>query len=255
MTELASDATDPAPDLPSDPPSDDLPSDPPSAELPSTSPSGEPTHDHLGRPLHLGHLGEHDVPPPHELSTVDHFDALVDRLFDPLRGTEPTDRILYALTELADFSLLWMLIAVAKGASSERHVPNMVRVSSVLLAESIVVNHGIKTVFKRERPVVAIDRPHRLRVPLTTSFPSGHASAAMVAAMLLSDGSPVAPLYWLLAGTVAASRIHVRIHHASDVVGGLAIGLAIGTVAKKAWPLDQGPVGTRRLRRRFGNAR
>ena len=52
------------------------------------------------------------------------------------------------------------------------------------------------------------------------------------------------------AGLVASSRVYVKIHHASDVVGGLAVGVVIGLVAKKAWPLDRGPIGTRGYRRR-----
>lgn len=217
----------------------------------------DPSDDAPTAPAHpLTHLGEHDVPPPHEVLTpVEHFDQFVDRLFDPLRGTEPADRIFYAITELADFSLLWLLLAAARGAANDEQVPNMVRVTTVLLIESVLVNQGIKTIFKRERPVVEMERPHKLRVPLTTSFPSGHSSAAAVAAILLSEHTRAKPLVWGLAGLVGMSRVYVRIHHASDVIGGFAVGMTIGTVAKRAWPLDRGPVGTRRIRRRLGNAR
>ena len=206
----------------------------------------------------FAHLGEHDIAPPHVVLTpVEQFDLFVDRMFDPLRGTEPADRIFYAITELADFSLIWLLIAAARGAASDKQVPNMARVTTVLLIESVLVNQGIKTAFRRERPVVVVDRPHKLRVPLTTSFPSGHSSAAAVAAILLSEHSRAKPFYWALAGVVATSRIYVRIHHASDVVGGFAVGMTLGTMAKKGWPLEKGPLGTRRIRQRMrrGNAR
>jgi undecaprenyl-diphosphatase len=201
----------------------------------------------------LPHVGEHDVPPPHELNAVDRFDQAVDKAFDVLRGTEPADRIFYAVSELADFSLLWLLIAASKAAISDKNLPNAVRVGAVLSVETVLVNGVIKSAFKRERPVVEAERPYHLRVPLTTSFPSGHSSAAMVAVLLLSENSKVKPLWWGLAGLVASSRVYVRIHHASDVVGGLAVGLAFGSLAKKAWPLDKGLLGTRHLRRR--NAR
>ena len=84
--------------------------------------------------------------------------------------------------------------------------------------------------FKRSRPVQEHERPYKLRQPKTSSFPSGHASAAMVAAAMLSRGGK-APLWYALGAIVAASRIHVRIHHASDVAGGIVAGVVMGRVA------------------------
>lgn len=168
---------------------------------------------------------------------VARLDDAVDEAFDLLRGREPADRIIYALTELADFSLLWHLVAWTRALLDEEQLPAAVRLSACLGAESILVNGVLKSAFRRQRPVHQGPRPHRLRVPLTTSFPSGHASSAALAAVLLADTSRVPALWWALAAAVAASRVHVRIHHASDVAGGLAVGLALGAVARRAWPL------------------
>ena len=198
----------------------------------------------------VAHVGAHDVPPPSVLSPVERFDRAVDRAFDRLRGTEPADRIFYSITELGDFGLIWLLLGASRAAASSRQIPNAIRIGTVLPIESVLVNGVIKSFFKRERPVVEAERPYKLRIPLTTSFPSGHSSSAAVAAVLLSDGSRLTPVWWAAAGLVASSRVYVRIHHASDVVGGMAVGLVIGTIAKKAWPLDQGPIGTRGFRRR-----
>jgi undecaprenyl-diphosphatase len=224
------------------------------AELtdPDVVPAPDPRLTEILKP-HVPHVGDHDVAPPHDLSAVDRFDQAVDRAVDRLRGTEPADRIFYSITELADFSLLWLLIATARAAASDKQTSNAVRVGAVLMVESVLVNAAVKSVFKRERPVIQTERPYHLRIPLTTSFPSGHSSAAMVAAILLSENSKVKPLYWGLAGLVASSRVYVRIHHASDVVGGLAVGVVLGSVAKRAWPLDRGPIGTRRLRRHLSH--
>jgi undecaprenyl-diphosphatase len=53
---------------------------------------------------------------------------------------------------------------------------------------------------------------------------------------MLSEGRPrEAPLWFGLAGVVATSRVYVKVHHASDVVAGAAIGLALGAVATRVW--------------------
>jgi undecaprenyl-diphosphatase len=102
-----------------------------------------------------------------------------------------------------------------------------------------VVNGPVKWMFRRSRPTHDAARPLHLRTPRTSSFPSGHATAAFFGATLLGDGDPLAPLYYAIAVVVATSRLHVRIHHASDVVGGAVIGLALGVLVRHLVPLEQ----------------
>ena len=178
-------------------------------------------------------------PPVVHHTAIDRFDAMVDGWFDHLRGTEPADRILYALTELGDFGLIWVLLAFVRGLRSEADERAAWRFAAALAAESVIINGLMKPRFKRERPVTQQPRPHRMRIPLTTSFPSGHSSTAMVAGLLLSQraGRPTKIALFSLGGLVAVSRIHVRIHHASDVAGGITIGLLLGALARRVWPL------------------
>jgi undecaprenyl-diphosphatase len=167
---------------------------------------------------------------------VDRFDAAVDRAFDRIRGNPVADRVFYTATELGDFSLIWLLLAAAKGLRSERDWHAGVRAVATLGVESLLVNQVIKQLFGRTRPTWD-DRPRNIRRPLTSSFPSGHATSAFCAAVVLSDGDPLWPVYFALAGVVAASRVYVRIHHASDVVAGIPIGLGFGAIARRVRPL------------------
>ena len=221
----------PQPPTPEDPPSEVLP---PEGVIDAALEAFEASHPDL--PVPLPH---HSVEPPHELTPIQRFDDMVDGWFDHLRGTEPADRILYALTELGDFGLIWVVLGWIRGLRSGPDARAALRLTAALGVESVVINGLVKSQFKRERPVVQEPRPHRMRVPLTTSFPSGHSSTAMVAGLLLTQrtSTPTKVAVFGLGAAVAASRVHVRIHHASDVVGGVAVGLVIGTVLKKVWPL------------------
>ena len=164
---------------------------------------------------------------------VNRIDGGVDDWWERhLRGRPALDRLFYGASEAANHSKLWHLLGAAQ-AAARRDKRTAIEMSLVLGAESAIVNGIVKSLFRRSRPQDSGPRPHRLRQPLTSSFPSGHASAAMVAASMLSRGSRFGPAWYGLGLLVALSRIHVRIHHASDVAAGITVGAALASVAKR----------------------
>lgn len=170
---------------------------------------------------------------------VDRFDDTVDRAWGRVfRGRPGADRVFYLASELGDFSLIWQMIGIAQGLRSDRDADASARLAGVLLLESLFVNQGVKRLVNRPRPVVVEPRPHHVRKPLTSSFPSGHASSAFIAAGVLSAHDPrLKPLWYGIAAIVATSRVHVQVHHASDVIAGAALGAVLAKVAVRAWPL------------------
>ncbi|MCQ3806243.1 MAG: phosphatase PAP2 family protein [Acidimicrobiaceae bacterium] len=162
---------------------------------------------------------------------IDEIDELVDRWWERWRNQPLTDRVFYTASEAADFSLLWHTLGVAQ-AIIEDDPKTAIGLSAALGIESALLNGPIKSIFDRRRPLQPTARPLNLRQPLTSSFPSGHASAAMLAASLLSRRAS-GPVWYALGAVTAASRVHVRIHHASDVVGGLVVGAAFGRIARR----------------------
>ncbi len=155
---------------------------------------------------------------------IEQFDSKIDNLFEPLRQNVWFNRLFYSASAVADHSIIWFLLAATKALRSEDQAKLAKRAAIALAVESVVVNMGVKSIFRRDRPTYPGERPLPLRQPLTSSFPSGHSSAAVCAYIFLSENDPLAPLYFLLALIIAPSRIHVKIHHASDVIGGLVVG-------------------------------
>lgn len=168
------------------------------------------------------------------------LDDLVDSLVARLRGNRVADRVFYTASSLGEFSLLWIALALARGLrGGPRHERAALRAIVAAVAESLAIDAGLKTLIRRERPVPVVAHPLPFRQPLTSSFPSGHATAAFMGATLLAEGDRLGPLYYSCAAVVAASRSYVRIHHASDVLGGAAIGLALGRLGRRLAPLQR----------------
>lgn len=169
------------------------------------------------------------IPVPNTFQPVDDF---VDEAWGALRGNPTIDRVFYGASEAANFSKIWHALGLAQ-AIALRDPKRALRASAALGLEAALVNGPIKSLFERERPEVE-DRPLKLRQPKTSSFPSGHASAASVAASFLTPGMPwfVRMAIRVLAAVVATSRIHVQIHHATDVVAGGATGWVLARLAR-----------------------
>jgi undecaprenyl-diphosphatase len=174
------------------------------------------------------------------------FDDAAERRVAALRGNKIADRVFYTASALGDFGLIWVVFSLLRalrgGRTNEKAAARAIVATGV---ESVLVNVALKSFFGRGRPIEQPDHPLPLRQPLSSSFPSGHATAAFCGATLLADGDPLAPAYFATAAVVAASRLYVRIHHASDVAGGVLVGLALGQAGRALVPL-RGRRGARR---------
>jgi undecaprenyl-diphosphatase len=160
------------------------------------------------------------------------LDERVDALVERIRGPV-LDPVFYGLSSGADHGLLWLALGSVRAAVDADPVA-AVRLAAVLGAESALTNGPVKALFRRVRPVSDQPTgplPYGMHRPVTSSFPSGHAASAFTAAVVLAGG-PGTPALFALAAAVAASRVYVRMHHASDVVAGALLGLALGAAAR-----------------------
>lgn len=145
---------------------------------------------------------------------------------------------MYTISSAADHSLLWFGIG---GLRSLRRgdLAFAAKFGAAIGLESALTNGAVKSLFRRVRPEHEIAEgplPYGMRRPITSSFPSGHATAAFTAASILARTGRGGGAWYVLAGIVASSRVYVRMHHASDVIVGAAIGLAFGSAMKRFFP-------------------
>ena len=161
------------------------------------------------------------------------FDSAGDKVFEPLRKNAVSQRVFSMASTIGDFSVVWHVIGVLCAVISVISFRETLSLSVALGCESLIVNQGLKRIFRRDRPTVSGDERFDIRTPSTSSFPSGHASSATCAAIILTSftAMPLA-IVWILVGVVVAlSRVVVRIHHLSDILGGLVAGAVLGGIA------------------------
>jgi len=161
------------------------------------------------------------------------LDAAGDRLLEPLRNNRFSVVLFNAASKVGDFSIVWHLCGLLYAIGSLDRAREALALSVALGVESLIVNQGIKRLFRRERPTTSGDHRFDVRTPSTSSFPSGHASSATFAAVILTtySGLPLAVLWIAIAVVVALSRVVVRIHHLSDILGGIVTGALLSIPA------------------------
>jgi len=166
-------------------------------------------------------------------------DDRVDTWFEPLRGKPGLDGAAKVITGLGDRGLMWAATTAWRARRPGPSRARAVRALAVAGVESSLVNAAIKAVFGRSRPdrtgLRVAEGGVPVREPKTSSFPSGHTLAAFCAATVMSERGDRSgnALLFTSAALVGVSRLHLRAHHASDVVGGAAIGVALGLVGRR----------------------
>jgi undecaprenyl-diphosphatase len=167
------------------------------------------------------------------------IDERVDSWFEPLRGNPTVDGAAKLITGLGDHGLMWAVTTAWRARHSGPERARAVRALAVAGIESSLVNAAIKTVVGRTRPdltrVQLAQGGIPIREPKTSSFPSGHTLAAFCAATVMTTRGDRSGNALLITGAtlVGLSRLHVGAHHASDVLGGAAIGVGLGLIGRR----------------------
>ena len=153
--------------------------------------------------------------------------------------TPSLDRVMRRLSSAADHSKLSMtasvLLALGGGRTGRRAATTGL---ASLAVTSATVNIAVKPLGRRSRPDrLAGDVPlaRHVRMPISRSFPSGHAAAAFAFATGVGHVSPTAaaPLR-ALAAVVGYSRVHTGVHYPGDVLAGALIGTTLAQLTANA---------------------
>jgi membrane-associated phospholipid phosphatase len=147
--------------------------------------------------------------------------------------TPSLDEPLRRLSNAANHSVLWLAVAgglsLVGGAAGRRAA---VKGTMAIGVTSALVNLAVKSAWSRQRPDRAgagVPVRRNVRMPASTSFPSGHAASGFAFAAAIGRDQP-----WLglalrfLAAAVAYSRVHTGVHYPGDAVVGSLIGEGTG---------------------------
>ena len=157
-------------------------------------------------------------------------------------STPLLDGPLRQVSHFANFSKPWFLVAgvlaLFGGAPGRRAA--LTGVAAIGLT-SFVVNQPMKLAGERRRPDrtrLGVPESRWVRMPSSTSFPSGHSGSAAAFAVSVGDVLPRLRLPLRAAAAVVIfSRVYTGVHYPGDVVVGAAVGALLGratsTVARK----------------------
>jgi membrane-associated phospholipid phosphatase len=168
---------------------------------------------------------------PSRFARLDAFDRRASRTLAIVWPHPPWfTRPLGLLSRSANHGVLWYALSLLPWlAGHARPVAAYLYVAvPVTLVE--VIGFGIKSVVRRRRPTVADpDLPQQIRLPITPSFPSSHASMAVVGTMTMGAMYPSwVPALLALTAVLVFSRVYLGVHYLGDVLGGLVWGLLFG---------------------------
>ena len=171
------------------------------------------------------------------LRRLGRFDRAVYRSVAEM-STPLLDRPLRRVSDFANFSKPWLLIAAALalfGGSRGRRAA--VTGVTAIGVTSFVVNQPMKRAGERrrpDRPQLGVPESRWVPMPSSTSFPSGHSASAAAFAVSVGEVLPKLRLPMRAAAAIVAfSRVYTGVHYPGDVIAGAATGALVGRVTSK----------------------
>jgi len=171
------------------------------------------------------------------LSSLAAFDIWLFHLINERTANPVFDAVMPFITDRARFiiplAVIWVFIFWRAGKKGRIIA---VLTLAVIAASDQISAHVLKPIFSRTRPPYALAAIEHLRLLVDTtrsfSFPSVHASNAFAVASFVSSfyRRTKIPLY-IVAVLLSYSRVYVGVHYPSDILGGAALGLALGLCA------------------------
>jgi undecaprenyl-diphosphatase len=152
--------------------------------------------------------------------------------------TPALDIAMRRLSRTADHSKISLvasaILSVARGRGGRRSALDGLASAA---ATAVVINLAFKGVGRRRPDPVAagVRLARQVRMPKTTSFPSGHAASAFAFATGVGHVLPreAVPLH-VLAGLIAYSRVHTGVHYPADAAAGALVGITIAQLTARA---------------------
>jgi len=144
------------------------------------------------------------------------------------------DKIMVFITTLGNGGAIWITTAILM-LCSKKYRKTGFMLALGLIGSLVIGNLILKPSVARLRPFqlregisLLIDAPHDY------SFPSGHTLASFISCtILLIKEKKIGIISLMLAILIAFSRLYLYVHFPTDILGGIAFGIAIGFISVK----------------------
>ena len=143
------------------------------------------------------------------------------------------DRVMVLFTYAGTGGFIWWVAFVIPFLISRRFRGTSAIMTAALCFNFLIGEILIKKKVSRDRPSTWIsDEDMKINKPKDHSFPSGHSASSFCAFTVTAWCCPV--WIWLpallLASTIAFSRMYLRVHYLTDVMGGIVLGIVDGSL-------------------------